>query len=168
MAVALEQVQVRNATWSDQDVLLELIREGNRDVATRWGLTTENCPTHPSFLSMARLEEAIERGDRYFLAMRGEKAIGCVGMDSHSKQTVTFVKRLAVLPRWREGGVGTLLLEHVIKQAAADGRIFVELAIIADDQLLRQWYERRGFRHTGNKTFDHLPFAVSFFSLRLR
>jgi hypothetical protein len=54
------------------------------------------------------------------------------------------------------------LVEHVLAEAARRRAVRVELAIIADHQELREWYEKRGFTATRTARFPDLPFMVAF------
>ena len=38
----------------------------------------------------------------------------------------------------------------------------ISIGIIFEHKILLKWYEKHGFKLTGTKKFDHLPFTVAF------
>jgi GNAT superfamily N-acetyltransferase len=142
-------------------VVTGLIRESFFDVAERFGLTPENCYTHPSFCTEEWVEAAMIKGVRFYVIEENGEPRGCVALERHDEQ-VCYLERLAVLPRYRRKGLGKALVEHVMDQAEGIGARRVEIGIISDQTELEEWYRRLGFSHKGNATFDHLPFQVTF------
>ena len=54
---------IRNATRADIALLATIIRDSFRDVADRFDLTSQNCPTHPSNCTTEWIEKALEKGE---------------------------------------------------------------------------------------------------------
>lgn len=152
---------IRHATVDDIDLLTNLVRTAFRDVAERFRLTPENCPKHPSNCEPDWIRTAMEKGVQYFILEENYTPCGCVALE-HAKPGVCYLERLAVLPAYRHRGFGKMLVEHVVCEAARQGISRVEIGIIAEQNDLREWYERLGFVGTGEKTFAHLPFRVAF------
>jgi len=62
------------------------VREAFAEVATEFGLTRENCPTNPAFITPERLESLHEKGVRFFGLYKGEEQIGFVALEAnHTK-----------------------------------------------------------------------------------
>lgn len=49
-----------------------------------------------------------------------------------------------------------------MREAAEGGAGVVSIAIIAQQEELRRWYEALGFRFVEKKCYKHLPFEVAF------
>ncbi len=159
-------MEIRNASTEDIDSLERIIRDSFRDVAERFSLTPENCPTHPSFCTEEWVEAALGKGIRFFLAECGNGPCGCVALEVASPE-VCYLERLAVLPSYRRRGYGKELVEHVVREAGEGGARSLEIGIIAEQEDLREWYRKLGFIEKGRKHFEHLPFEVLFMAYRL-
>jgi N-acetylglutamate synthase-like GNAT family acetyltransferase len=153
---------------TDDDVraIAGVIRESFRDVAIRFGLTRESCPSHPSNCRAEWIEDALKKGHRYLALKRDGRLCGCVGIQTRDSGACTM-ERLAVLPEYRRQGLGTALVEGALEVARGTGAEEVGIGIIADHKELRRWYERLGFQFVQAKRFDHLPFEVAFLARRL-
>ena len=152
---------IRAATFDDIPVLAAIIRSAYRTVADRFDLTAENCPKHPSNCTGAWIEADFSRGVSYFLLESSGRTEGCAALEKAGPDTC-YLERLAVLPDSRRHGCGKMLVDFIFEQARALGCRKVGIGIIAEQEDLRQWYERIGFQAKGTKRFDHLPFTVLF------
>lgn len=162
----VQTITIRDAVTTEAPVLAALIREAFREPAEQFGLTPENCPTHPSNYTADRIAGDFHRGTTYFLSEADSRPAGCVAM----KRAVPdhwYLERLAVLPAFQGQGHGTALVRHVIDRAREGGAHFLSLGIIADDSGLKTWYLNRGFREGELKKFHHLPFRVLFMTYGL-
>lgn len=152
---------IREATPDDTAILSEIIRRSFRDVADRFGLTPENCPTHPSNCEPGWITHALDSGARYYLLAQNEVPCGCVALRD-GDDGVTQLERLAILSEYRCMGFGKALVEHATAIAASEGRSRIDIAIIAEHADLRRWYEHLGFHEACTRHFDQLPFGVTF------
>lgn len=75
------------ATQSNINDLARLIRHSFADVATRFGLTPENCPKHPSNCTPGWVAADLQRGVRYYILMADNTPVGCVGAEKASPTT---------------------------------------------------------------------------------
>ena len=159
---------IREATDSDVRLLVDLIRRSFRDVADRFRLTAENCPSHPSNCTRDWIVSAMANGVRFFILEVDETACGCVALEQPNSD-VCYLERLAVLPELRGRGYGRTLVEHGLNVARDLGAGRIEIGLIADHFELRDWYLRLGFEITrDNAMFDHLPFGVTLMARTLR
>jgi N-acetylglutamate synthase-like GNAT family acetyltransferase len=156
-------MDIREASSGDIPLLAALIRDSFRDVAVRFALTPENCPTHPSCCDEEWVEAAMGKGTRFFLLEDGESACGCAALEQAGPD-VCYLERLAVLPAQRHKGHGKSLVGHVLEEARGAGVERVDIGIIAAQTELRDWYLGLGFAETEKKRFEHLPFEVAFMS----
>lgn len=157
---------IRRARASDVPLLAGLIRDAYRDVAQRFGLTAENCPKHPSNCTTEWIRRDLERSVTYFICDVGDTPVGCAALEM-AKDGMCYLERLCVLPEQRRQGYGRELVEHVMAQARARGADRIGIGIIADQTELKQWYRKMGFVEGDSKTFEHLPFRVTFLTFRL-
>ena len=154
------------ATPADIPRMVEIIRKAFYDVAVRFGLTEGNCPKHPSNCKVSWIEDALEKGARYFLLDSEGVSCGCVALDPASPE-VCYLEWLGVLPAQRRRGYGRALVDRVLYEAKVIGSHRVDIGIIADHVELKDWYRRMGFVGQKTATFAHLPFEVLFMSMVL-
>lgn len=144
-----------------------VIRESFRTVAEEFEFTKENAPR---FTAFAVTEERLlyqleterrpmfgffERGNvigYYFLAYGGGEC---------------ELNNLCVLPGRRHQGTGEALLKHAFVQAKKLGCTKMNLGIVAENEVLRRWYESFGFVITGSRKFDFFPFTCEYLSKNL-
>lgn len=43
----------------------------------------------------------------------------------------------------------------------------IKIGIVEENTILKEWYEKIGFVHTGTKKFEHLPFNVGFMEIEI-
>lgn len=152
---------ITDASEDDAELLASLIRGSFADVAQRFGLTPENCPTHPSNCAPEWIQAAFAKGVKYYLLRTSQRPAGCVALERVSAD-VCYLERLAVLPASRRNGFGEALVSHVVARALELGLRAIEIGTIAAQTELRQWYERQGFAVTRIASFERLPFDVAF------
>ena len=152
---------IRKGGKEDIDILAEIIRDAFQDVADRFGLNEQNSPTHPSNCRTEWLMREMNRGVVFYvLEAQGEPA-GCVALEKINDE-VCYLERLAVLPRKQKKGFGEALVKHALSEARLLKAYRVQIGIIADDQALKNWYEKLGFEEVERKNFPHLIFEVAF------
>ena len=111
-------------------LLAACIRDSFRDVAERFGVTPDNCPTFASNITDERVGEEMAAGTAFYILENDGEPCGCVGLDLVHRDhwpdcppgvTPGYLKRLAVLPKHRRRGFGKALVEHVLNQARERG-----------------------------------------------
>ncbi|MFC1568708.1 GNAT family N-acetyltransferase [bacterium] len=157
---------IRKAERKDVKQLTECIQNSFRDVAMRFNLNAENCPTHPSLCQDEWIENAMDKGIQYYCLEQHENIIGCVALEK-AGDDLGYLERLAVVPEFRGKGYGILLIEHLFAIAKTNGLLRISVAVIAEHLELCQWYERRGFVKKEWKDYKHLPFSVQFMEVDL-
>ncbi len=143
-----------------------VIRAAFQTVADDFGLTEQNAPTNPAFMTLDRLTEARGRGVRMFAALEGDgpgaAPVGFVALERSRRPGVLYLERLAVVPAVRHRGLGRALMDHCFAQARAAGAERISIGIVDEHELLKRWYLDYGFAETGKRRFDHLPFTVCY------
>jgi ribosomal protein S18 acetylase RimI-like enzyme len=135
-------------------------------VARRFGLNAENCPKHPSNYTNHWVENDLSRGVTYYLLEADGRPQGCSALEIVNTD-LCYLERLAVLPEARRKGFGQKLVEHVLREAGARHIKHASIGIIADQTELKIWYRRIGFVEGETRTFEHLPFRVTFMALTM-
>ena len=157
---------IREIELSEMECCAELIRNSFGTVAAEFGLTPQNCPSNGAFIDAARLKADWEKGARMFgLFCHGELAgfaqLVKKGADAFS------LEKLAVHPAYRHRGYGAYLLSRVRTEAVKAGATKLLVGIMEENIRLKVWYVEHGFRPTGTKRFEHLPFTVGFLEMNL-
>ena len=142
---------------------VRVIRRSHQTVADEFGFTPENAPRYVAFatdenrltwhmdgehrLMFADDENGVIRG-YYSLLLKndGECELGS----------------LSVLPEYRHQGIGEKLLKHAMDTARQQHCKVINLGIVEENTVLRQWYERNGAVHTGTEKYDFFPFTCGY------
>lgn len=78
------------------------------------------------------------------------------------------LNNLAVLPEYRYLGIGEELVDYAITYSKNIlGANKIKIGIVEENTILKEWYEKIGFVHTGTKKFEHLPFTVGFMEIEI-
>jgi N-acetylglutamate synthase-like GNAT family acetyltransferase len=154
-------MNIRQATISDAESLSKIIRDSYQTVADRFGLNKSNCPKHPSNCTSEWISSDFERGVTYFILVTDGKETGCVALEKADHE-LCYLERLAVIPEHRNKGFGRSLADYVFNKAKKCGCEKMSIGIISKQQELKNWYSRIGFKEGVTKSFDHLPFDVTF------
>jgi ribosomal protein S18 acetylase RimI-like enzyme len=152
---------IRQATHDDAEVVAGIIRSSFRDVAERFGLNSENAPTHPSNCRPDWIRSDLNRAVFYYLLYSQESPVGCVALEL-ADSSVAYLERLGVIPNQRGRGFGAALVRHASERARFGGARVVSAGIISEHAELVAWYEQLGFVNTGTRRSSHLPFTVAY------
>lgn len=159
----VESIEIREIDYRSDELnsSLQVITESFSTVAAEFGLTKENCPTHPAFMTLDRLQEALKKNVKFFGLFSEKLQIGLVAVEKSTNE-VFFLERLSVLPAYRHRGYGKRLIDYAFDFVKAQGGKVIKIALINEHSVLKQWYLNYGFCETGTKNFSHLPFTVCF------
>ena len=142
-------------------ISLEIIQKSFATVADEFHLTKENCPGHPTFMTLNKLQHSFESGKRMFLYCSGSKPVGFFSLKQFDSETWEM-DHLAVLPKYRHRGIGRELLKFAEKTVKQQNGKTLKIGIIEKNEQLKQWYLQNGFVSTGTSHFEHLPVTVGF------
>jgi ribosomal protein S18 acetylase RimI-like enzyme len=157
---------MRKADHRDLSLLAAIIRDSYRDVAERFGLTSENCPKHPSNCTEGWIKKDFVRGVVYYILEHNYIPIGCVALEKAGSD-LCYLERLAVSPAFRRNGFGKMLVEYIFDQAKTRKISRISIGIISEQTELKSWYRKLGFIVGETKEFSHLPFLVTFMTHEL-
>ncbi|MDP2764110.1 MAG: GNAT family N-acetyltransferase [Brevundimonas sp.] len=151
----MTEIALRDATAADIPALHRLIQSAYRGEASRAGWTTEadlldGQRTDPDDLAdiLADPKQAL------LTAWRAEDLVGCILIADQGEGTGYF-GMLSIRPTLQGGGLGRRLVEAA--HAALADRFAarrVRISVFPQRETLIAWYERLGYRRTG----DTLPF----------
>ncbi|WP_411142760.1 GNAT family N-acetyltransferase [Streptomyces sp. x-80] len=146
------QLTFRSATDADIPGLVELIESAYRGDASRAGWTTE-----ADLLAGQRTDPdgvaAVVRNEtgRLLIAERDGELVACCQLE-HRGDHVYF-GMFAVRPTLQGGGLGKVIMAEAERTAqAAWGAREMRMTVIRQRAELIAWYERRGYRRTGQLT----------------
>lgn len=142
--------------------LTQLIRESFITVAKEFGLTRNNAPTNPAFISSKSIIKSLsDKNIDYFGFFKYGNLIGCYALENAGKGTY-YLEKLAVKPQERHKGIGTILVLDSFKNAKSAGNKKVSIGIIDNQEILKNWYKNLGFVEVRKKNHSHLPFTVCY------
>jgi ribosomal protein S18 acetylase RimI-like enzyme len=143
-----------------------IIRKSFKTVASDLGLTRQNSPTHPSFITNVQLFGLYKRGLMFFGGFLSAKQIGFVAVE-RVDPLLYYMEKLAVLPPERHHGYGRNLVEFVIEYVRTRGGKKLSIGVIDGQAVLKEWYKNIGFKAVSTRKFAHLPFTVCYMEFDL-
>jgi len=151
----MTEIVIREAVAADIPALHQLIQSAYRGEASRAGWTTEADLLDGQRTDPDELADIIADPKQALLtAWRGDAVVGCVLIADRGQGTGYF-GMLSIRPTLQGGGLGRRLVEAA--HAALVGRFGarrVRISVFPQRETLIAWYERLGYRRTG----DTLPF----------
>ena len=143
-----------------------VIRNSFQTAADRFGLTRDNCPSHPSFITMEKIIELKKRGPSFFGYYTGDLQVGFIAVEKASGERY-YLEKISVLPEHRHNSYGIRLVEFGIDYIVGNNGKMVSIGVIDADTALKGWYNSLGFRETLTKKYSHLPFTVCFMEKKI-
>lgn len=95
------------------------------------------------------LLDAYRTGTKFFVAEKGDKVLGYIGINSFIDEG--YITNVAVFPEYRRQGVGKALLERVFSLALDEGLGFVSLEVRESNSPAITLYESLGFKEEGKR-----------------
>ena len=154
-------MKIIKAELNDAQKIADIVSISNKDVAKKFELNSKNASKHPSFYTKEWVISDFEKNEEYFLYEENGISMGCVAFE-HPRNDTAYLNRLAVLPQFRHKGIGKKLVEYILEYAKSKGVEKVSIGIIAEHDLLKEWYLDIGFIEVSTKSFEHLPFGVTY------
>lgn len=151
------RVVCRRAVASDAGNLVELIKSAYRGKISRRGWTSEADFVEGDRIDTDQVLSMIDSGNSCFLVLeQAEEIVGCCHLQNRGEGNAYF-GTFSVRPTLQGRGLGDHLLGEAEREAsAAYGAAELEIAVLGQQEKLIEWYERRGFRRTG----DTQPFPA--------
>lgn len=140
----------RDATLADVDEIVQLVESAYRGETSKAGWTTEADLLAGQRTDAAAVRDLVEAPDaRLLLAVDGDALLACCQLERRGADAAYF-GMFAVRPGLQGGGLGKLVLAEAERLARDEWRAsLMRMTVIAQRRELIAWYERRGYRATG-------------------
>ncbi|MEY2901096.1 MAG: hypothetical protein RLY89_202 [Bacteroidota bacterium] len=146
-----EQFTIASTTIADIPALVLLVNSAYRGDSSKKGWTTEADLLDGVRVTAETLMDQMNIPGQHFLkAIRPNgNIIGCVSLLEKSNKI--YLGMLTVEPNIQGGGIGKLLIQASENFAQTLGITVIEMTVISVRSELIAYYERRGYRLTGEK-----------------
>lgn len=146
------------AAIDDIPELLTLVNGAYRGETSRSGWTTEADLLAGELRTDAEnLRELMAKESSVILQCRAEtgELVGCVYLDKREERM--YLGMLTVAPKRQTGGIGKQLMQAAERHAASEQCRAVYFRVLSGRHELIAWYERRGYRLTGERQAYDAP-----------
>ncbi|MFF9375602.1 GNAT family N-acetyltransferase [Streptomyces griseoluteus] len=142
----------RDATDADVDDLVALVESAYRGDASRAGWTTEADILDGQRTDPEGVRQVIKTPDSRLLVVEREgRIVACCQLEHRG--THAYFGMFAVSPTLQAAGLGKAVMAEAERLARADwGATEMHMTVISVRDDLIGWYERRGYRRTGETT----------------
>ncbi|MFB9369751.1 GNAT family N-acetyltransferase [Kitasatospora sp. NPDC001664] len=166
MTSETSELTFRPAGPADVPALVALVESAYRGDSSRAGWTTEADLLEGQRTDAEGVAAVIEApGSRLLLAERDGELLACCQLEHRGDRA--YFGMFSVRPELQGGGVGRQVLAEAERVAGAEwGARELEMTVIEQRADLIAWYERRGFRRTGE--FSPFPYGDERFGVPLR
>jgi ribosomal protein S18 acetylase RimI-like enzyme len=143
------QLTFRDAADADVPALVTLIESAYRGDSSRAGWTTEADILQGQRTDPDGVRAVVEApGSRLLVVERGSELIACCQLEHRGE--AAYFGMFAVRPELQGGGLGKLIIaeaERTVRESW--GATEMHMTVISVREELIAWYERRGYRRTG-------------------
>ncbi|MGN5377863.1 GNAT family N-acetyltransferase [Streptomyces sp. MUSC 14] len=149
MDTSATSVTFRDATDADVDALVALIESAYRGDASRAGWTTEADILEGQRTDPEGVLDVIKSPDSRLLAVeRDGRIVACCQLEHRGEHA--YFGMFAVSPTMQGAGLGKVVMAEAERQAREAWRVReMHMTVISVRDDLIAWYERRGYRRTG-------------------
>ncbi|MER5896617.1 GNAT family N-acetyltransferase [Streptomyces sp. NPDC001876] len=146
------QLTFRDATEDDVPVLVQLIQSAYRGDSSRTGWTTEADILQGQRTDADGVREVVTAASgRLLVAERDGDPVACCQLEHRGK--AAYFGMFAVRPGLQGAGLGKVIIaeaERMVRESW--GVTEMHMTVISVREELIAWYERRGYRRTGELT----------------
>ncbi|MYZ07411.1 GNAT family N-acetyltransferase [Streptomyces sp. SID2999] len=142
----------RDATDADVDALVALVESAYRGDASRAGWTTEADILDGQRTDPEGVRQVVKAPDSRLLVVEREgRIVACCQLEHRG--THAYFGMFAVSPTLQGAGLGKAVMAEAERLARTDwGATEMHMTVISVRDDLIGWYERRGYRRTGEMT----------------
>lgn len=155
---------IRQVTIQDDfDQYAKLLNESYLTVVDDFGITKENCPFHNAYINGDTLKSKLIPIREFYCLEDNNKPIGFIVIEKSERTKGTYyIEKVAIHPDYRHKGEGKKIMDFAENRINELGGKRISVGLIDKNQRLKKWYKSLGYRETGTKIIDHLPFDVCF------
>jgi len=155
---------IRQVTQQDNfDQLAILLNESYLTVVDDFGITKENCPFHNAYIKVDDLKSKLIECREFYCMEENSKPIGFIAIEKSDKDRDTYyIEKVAIHPEYRHKGKGKQIMEFAENRIKELGGKLISVGLIDENIILKKWYQSLGYKETGTRIFNHLPFNVCF------
>ncbi|MFF9497503.1 GNAT family N-acetyltransferase [Streptomyces flaveolus] len=152
MDTAASRLIYRDATAADVDALVALIESAYRGESSRAGWTTEADILQGQRTDLEGVLEVVKSPDSRLLTVERDGAVvACCQLEHRGRHA--YFGMFAVSPALQGEGLGKTVIAEAERQAREVwGVTEMHMTVISVREDLIAWYERRGYRRTGEMT----------------
>ena len=145
------ELTITVATTKDIGDLEKLVNSAYRGETSKKRWTTEADLLDGIRTNQEVLTGMINRGDSVILKCTGSKGelVGCVYLQTQEEKL--YLGMLTVKPDTQARGIGKRLLQAAEEYAQLQQCSAIRMTVISVRKELINWYERRGYKNTGEK-----------------
>jgi ribosomal protein S18 acetylase RimI-like enzyme len=137
-------------------------------IADDFGLTKENCPTNNAFITAEALKAQSTEYIEFYYYLDQANIAGFIAIEKSKRETGLFyIEKVAAHPGFRHKGIGKQLMNFATERIKESGGNKISVGLINSNTILKDWYRHQGYKETGIKTFEHLPFDVCYMEKEL-
>lgn len=98
-----------------------------------------------TFYNLPALEQTLEHGHEYYIALEGTIAVGFIGIQAFPECNELKLHKFYVLPQFQGKGIGNMLFEKAVSEAKNHGFSRFFLNVNRFNKAI-QYYESKGMR----------------------
>lgn len=154
---------IRKVKQEDIKACVEVIVRSFMTVADEFGFTVENASRFTAFATTeGRLDWHMNGEHRpMYVYVENDVIVGYYSLLLHENEECEL-NNVCVLPEYRHKGIGEKLMKHAFKIAEGLGCKKVNIGIVEENTVLKEWYVSQGFIHIGTQKFDFFPFTCGY------
>ena len=154
---------IRKVGQEDIKECVEVIVKSFMTVADEFGFTINNAPR---FTAFATTEERLNwhlNGEHrpMYVYIEDDIIVGYYSLLLQGNEKCEL-NNVCVLPKHRHKGIGEKLMKHAFATVAELGCKKINIGIVEENTVLKEWYASQGFIHTGTQKFDFFPFTCGY------
>ncbi|MEU8600163.1 GNAT family N-acetyltransferase [Streptomyces parvulus] len=152
MDTTASPLSYRDATEADVDAIVALIQSAYRGESSRAGWTTEADILQGQRTDPQGVLDVVKSPDSRLLTVEREgRVVACCQLEHRG--TNAYFGMFAVSPVLQGAGLGRAILAEAERRAREEwGVAEMHMTVISVREDLIAWYERRGYRRTGEMT----------------
>jgi len=146
---------------SDFAAPTRLLNTAFATIAQQFGFTKESNPTNNAFITADELRKQLTDNREFYCYRKDDEIIGFIALEKSSTEPGTFyIEKVGVHPDYRHAGIGLKLMDFATQRICQLGGRRISIGLIDSNTILKQWYQKQGYKQFLIRSFAHLPFDV--------